>query len=140
MTKTQKTTKEKNKGGRPSIKLTEKQIHQIESLAAFGHTQKNICNYLDIKDRTFREIKNRDALVATAYETGRMNATNKVVERLWEHIEDKNNVAVSFNATKFFLEAQSNWSTKQVIETKDTTRQLRPLDIKKRVKKACKKK
>lgn len=36
-------------------------------------------------------------------------------------MDDKINAAVSLKATIFTLEAQCNWSSKQIIETKDTT-------------------
>jgi len=123
----------KNLGGRPKKELTKKQIHQMEALAAFGHSQKTICEYIShepegesIKDRTFRDLKKRDQEVSAAYEEGRSNAKERAVARLWEHIEDKKNAAVSLSATKFYLETQCNWHTKQLIETKDTTPQLAP--------------
>lgn len=123
---------EKNLGGRPEIVLTDEQIAQVEALAAFGHSQKIICGYLSkdknntkIADRTFRDLKKRDPKVAAAYGEGRIEAENRAISRLWEHIESDDNAAVSLNATKFYLEAQCDWNKKQLIETKDTTPQKR---------------
>ena len=123
---------EKNLGGRPEIVLTDEQIAQVEALAAFGHSQKRICGYLSkdknntkIADRTFRDLKKRDPKVAAAYGEGRIEAENRAISRLWEHIESDDNAAVSLNATKFYLKTQAGWRETQVVETKDTTPQKR---------------
>lgn len=92
------------------LELNEAEIAKIEALAAHGHTQASISEYMGFGERTFRDIKKRDELVAAAYRQGRRNTQDLLVSRLMKHVNDEENSATNLNAVTFYLKTQYKWS------------------------------
>ena len=126
--------KKKNPVGRPPILLNNDQIVQIEALAAFLPIEK-IADYLGISEKTFREIRDRDSTVSTAYCRGVARAhalAGGIVMKFMSYDADTPNIAqlqMQLDAAKFYLRTQAGWSEKQLVETKNTTPQLRTINI-----------
>jgi aspartate carbamoyltransferase regulatory subunit len=95
----------KNKGGRPSIVLTEEQIKQIEVLA-LDMTVEQIADYFSISEKTFHEIKKRQPEVFTAYKKGRANGIKEVTGLLWTNMRAGDTTSILF-----YLKTQAGWST-----------------------------
>jgi hypothetical protein len=91
------------KPGRPATELTEKQMQEIETLAAVLN-QEQICDYLGIPARTFRAIMQRDEQVSAAYKKGRAKAIGRVSQSLLQNATDGNTTAQIF-----YLKTQAGW-------------------------------
>jgi len=103
----------KNKGGRPRTELTEEQIKQVEQLAALLN-QEQLCDFLGIPSRTFREICNRDERVSAAYKKGAAQAIGTVAQSLIRRATQGN-----VTAQIFFLKTRAGWR-EQAPETDNT--------------------
>ena len=117
----------KNKGGRPPVVLTDEQITQVESLAAYL-TCEQIADYLGISHVTFIEIRERQPEVSLAYKKGKVKTTVDIAGSLISKARDGDT-----SSQIFYLKTQAGWSEKQLIETKDTTEQGRSINMKERV-------
>lgn len=124
----------KNVVGRSPIVFTDEQIIQIEALAAFLPIEK-IADYLDVSEKTFHEIKNRDSRISTAYYRGVARAhalAGGIIMKFMSYDAEIPNIAqlqMQLDAAKFYLRTQAGWSEKQFVETKNTTPQLRNIII-----------
>lgn len=126
--------KKKNPVGRPPITLTSDQIVQIEALAAFLPIEK-IADYLNISIASFHELKNTDTIISGAYYRGVARAhalAGGIIMKFMSYDADTPNIAqlqMQLDAAKFYLRTQAGWSEKQLVETKNTTPQLRTINI-----------
>jgi DNA-binding CsgD family transcriptional regulator len=100
-------TKMKNKGGRPQIVLTDKQITEIEELAQ-GMTIEQIADYFGIGEKTFYELKNRDHAVLTAYKKGKAKGISGAISMLRDRMREGDTTAIIF-----YLKTQAGWSTSE---------------------------
>ena len=92
-----------NRGGRPRTELTEDQIVEVEKLAAVLN-QTQLCDYLGIPTRTFREIMARDEEVSAAYKRGCAKAVGTVAQSLLRSATEGNTTAQIF-----FLKTRGGW-------------------------------
>ncbi len=113
-----------NKGGRPETVLIDKQIAQVEALAAYL-TINDIASYFGICERTFYDIKNRQEEVFAAYQRGIAKALIRVGSKLMKFIDSDDLNATTLDATKFYLTHQAGWVKTQEmnVTTKDVTPQ-----------------
>lgn len=121
---------EKNLGGRPKIILTDKQIAQVEALAAYLPIIK-ICNHMGFSETAFYELRCRDVTVYEAYNRGVAKgeafAGSSLMQFMSYESETPNmaQLQMKLQAVTFYLRMKAGWSEKQLIETKDTTPQKR---------------
>lgn len=106
--------------GRKPITLTEKQMKEVEELAAYL-TCDQIAAYLGICKKTFYNLRNEDDRIATLYNKGRAKAITLVAKSLMDKI-----ILGDVQATIFYLKTQAGWSEKQIVETKDVTPKVPP--------------
>jgi hypothetical protein len=118
---------EKNKGGRPEIILTDKQINQVEALAAYL-TIEDIAHYLGVGENTFYRIRERQPEVFEAYRMGVSKARSRVASKLMRFIDSEDLTATTLDATKFYLTHQAGWAKTQ--EMNVTTRDVTPKEPK----------
>ena len=102
--------KEMNVGGRPTKKLTEKDIIQVEALAAVC-TKSQVARHFDMTEKTFRAVEQRQNEVFTAYRRGRAKAIAEVGSILLQKAKDGD-----MKAIQFYLKTQAGWSEKSASE------------------------
>ena len=90
-------------GGRPMIVFDEAQIAQVEALAAVL-SKKQLADYMDVSETTFREIEARQPDVFDAYKRGKAKAISKMGRSLIMQAEDGN-----VSAAIFYLKTQAGW-------------------------------
>jgi len=105
----------KNLGGCPEKVLTDKQIIQVEALAAYL-TCEQIADYFGISHVTFQAIRARQEPVSFAYKKGRVGTTVDIASSLISQARQGDTASQIF-----YLKTRAGWSEKQVIETKDIT-------------------
>jgi hypothetical protein len=97
-------------GGRPLVVFDEKQIIQVESLAAvLNKTQ--LADYFSIGETTLREIEQRQPEVSEAYKRGKSKAIGNVAKNLISQAQ-----AGNVSAAIFYLKTQAGWKETQVNE------------------------
>ena len=97
-------------GGRPLVVFDEKQIIQVESLAAvLNKTQ--LADYFSIGETTLREIEQRQPEVSEAYKRGKSKAIGNVAKNLIAQAQ-----AGNVSAAIFYLKTQAGWKETQVNE------------------------
>lgn len=106
---------EKNKGGRPMIKLTEEQKKEVETLAAVLSTEQ-IADYFGIGRTTFFEIIDRDAEVSELYKKGKARAVGFVAQNLIQKAR-----LGDLGAQIFYLKTQAGWKETQRVEGTGST-------------------
>ena len=94
---------EVNKGGRPRTTLTPEQIEEVEKLAAVLN-QTQLCDFIGVPARTFREIMARDEEVSAAYKRGCAKAVSSVAQSLLQSARDGN-----ITAQIFYLKTRGGW-------------------------------
>ena len=116
---------------KPKKIYASEEIAQVEALAAYGHTQEEITEYLGIKVRSFAYAKKGNEALNAAYTRGRFKARNLVVSKFMRYIESEELNAVNLKAIEFYLRTQAGWSDKQElnVNTKDVTPQHPPTII-----------
>ena len=88
---------------KPKKVITPEQTAQVESLAAHGHTQEEIAEFLQIPLRTFQRVKKENELLMASYRRGRFKAKNFVISRLMRYIKNDELNAINLNAIQFYI-------------------------------------
>ncbi len=104
-------TKQKLANGRPLKKITQEQLVQVETLAAYLSIA-DIANYFGFSEETFYEIKNRQPEVRESYNKGKSMVISRVASKLLE-AADSGNVS----AMMFYLKTRGGWSEKLDVTT-----------------------
>ena len=99
-----------NAGGRPPKKLNEKDIIQVEALAAVC-TKAQLAHYFGMTEKTFRAVERRQPEVFTAYRRGRAKAIAEVGSILLQKAKDGD-----IRAAQFYLKTQAGWSEKSATD------------------------
>jgi len=86
------------------IELTDREVAQIEALAAYLTTEQ-IGAYFGFTRDTFHQLRKRDPRVEEAWQAGRARAIERTAKRLQEKIDEGN-----LTALIFWLKAQAGWS------------------------------
>ncbi len=103
--------KQKNKGGRRAIVLSEEQIAKVEELSVHLNC-KQISDYFGFSEDTFYELKKRDIRVFRAYKKGKAH-------KVYNYAKKLENKAMGIDETGdttaiiFYLKTQGGWSEKQ---------------------------
>jgi hypothetical protein len=90
-------------GGRPIIVFDEKQIAQIEALAAVM-SKSQISDYLSISETTLREVEGRQPEVSDALKRGKAKGIGSVGQSLIQQARNGN-----IAAAIFYLKTQAGW-------------------------------
>lgn len=93
--------------GRPKKVLNEKQVAELETLAAVL-TINQISDYFGIGHDTFNEIKNRQPEVNSAYKKGKSKAIAGIASNLVSQAKKGNT-----SAAIFYLKTQAGWREKE---------------------------
>ena len=115
--------------------ITPEESAQVESLAAHGHTQREIAYFLKIPYRTFQRKLKEDSLLMTSWRRGRFKGKEYVLSRLMRFIKNDELNAVNLNAIQFYLrntgfglennddnnEVQVSFGNKSALEIMDST-------------------
>lgn len=115
--------------------ITPEESAQVESLAAHGHTQREIAYFLKIPYRTFQRKLKEDSLLMTSWRRGRFKGKEYVLSRLMRFIKNDELNAVNLNAIQFYLrntgfgvennddnnELQVSFGNKSALEIIDST-------------------
>ena len=105
-------TDKKRPVGRPKWEATEKELAQVEALAATLN-QDQIADFFGIADRTLRARMHSDPRFAAAYHRGKAQCINQVAESLVQKARGGDT-----RAQEFYLATQARWSkTKEVQHT-----------------------
>lgn len=121
--------------GKPKRDITPEESAQVESLAAHGHTQREIAYFLKIPYRTFQRKLKEDSLLMTSWRRGRFKGKEYVLSRLMRFIKNDELNAVNLNAIQFYLrntgfgvennddnnELQVSFGNKSALEIMDST-------------------
>ena len=121
--------------GKPKRDITPEESAQVESLAAHGHTQREIAHFLKINERTFQRRLKEDSLLMTSWRSGRFKGKEYVLSRLMRFIKNDELNAVNLNAIQFYLrntgfgvennddnnELQVSFGNKSALEIIDST-------------------
>jgi len=105
-----KNGKQGDGGGRPLVVFDEKQINQVESLAAVLN-KSQLADYFSISENTLREIEQRQSEVSEAYKRGKSKAIGNVAKNLITQAQEGN-----VSAAIFYLKTQAGWKETQVNE------------------------
>ena len=107
--------KDKSKGGRPPVELTEEQITEVKALSAVLSTEQ-IADYLGVSHVTFKAIRDRDERVSFAYKNGKAKAIASIAGNLISQAKSGNT-----SAQMFYLKTQAGWKETQHVqqETKE---------------------
>ena len=95
---------------RPQKKLDEKQITQVEALAAFL-TLEQIADYFGVTRPTFDAICQRQPEVFLQYKKGKSKAIANISQNLIKQAQDGNTTAAIF-----YLKTQAGWKETQQID------------------------
>lgn len=101
---------EKDKGGRPQVELTAKQISEVETLAAILSTEQ-IADYFGISRATWYNLMERNEEVFRQYKKGKARAIASVASNLVTKANSGD-----LGAQIFFLKTQAGWKETQKIE------------------------
>jgi hypothetical protein len=88
---------------KPKRDITPEESAQVESLAAHGHTQREIAHFLKIHERTFQRKLKEDSLLMTSWRRGRFKGKEYVLSRLWRFIKNDELNAINLGAIQFYL-------------------------------------
>jgi hypothetical protein len=93
--------------GRPLKKLTEKQMQEVETLAAVLNTDQ-IADYFGISRTTFYEMRKRDERLSEHYKKGQAKAIANIGANLINQAKSGNTAAAIF-----YLKTQAGWKEAQ---------------------------
>ena len=87
--------KQKSKGGKCPIVLSDEQITELETLAKDMNIEQ-IADYFDFSEDTFYELKKRDFRVLRAYKKGKARGIKEVTGLLWSRMREGDTNAITF--------------------------------------------
>ena len=114
-------TDDVNRGGRPIIKLTDKQRVEVKALAQYL-SQEQIADYLGIARNTFAAILARDGEVFEHYKRGKATAIANVAKGLVQQAIEGN-----MTAAIFYLKTQAGWRETQVVDNTSSDGSMKPV-------------
>lgn len=116
----------KRKQRSDKIKISSKDLKQIEAMAGLGFNQKQICAVLGISEDTLRRrIKEGNQTLSAVISKGKTEALSKVAKKAYT-------LAISGNTSmiKYFLNCQGGWNEKsQLNEIQPDPRDEREKEI-----------
>lgn len=83
-----------SKGGRPPFEITEKVVAQIEQLAGYGLTIRQIAAVIDCDERTLYRRKADEEAVLSAFEKGKAKAQGIIGKSLFERAKAGSETAI----------------------------------------------
>lgn len=114
------TDTEINKGGRPPVELTERQVIEIQALAQYL-TKEQISDYLGISRVTFNAILARQEGVEVKYKKGKATAIANVAKGLIGQA-----MAGNMTAAIFYLKTQAGWKETTVVDNTSSDGTMTP--------------
>jgi len=109
--------------GRPEIELTEKQIDEVETLAAVLSTG-DIADYFGIGRTTFYALMERNAHISERYKKGRAKAKGAIAGSLIQKARSG-----ELGAQIFYLKTQCGWKETQSLEHSSPDGSMTPTKI-----------
>ena len=88
---------------KPKRDITPEESAQVESLAAHGHTPREIAYFLKIPYRTFKRKLKEDSLLMASWRRGRFKGKEYVLSRLWRFIKNDELSTINLSAIQFYL-------------------------------------
>ena len=113
-------TNQKNKGGRPTITLTDEQVAQTEALGAVLSIEQ-IADYFGVGKTTFYAIMERQPEVSERYKRGKAKAIGSVAQGLLQQARNGNTTAAMF-----YLKTQAGWRETQNIDHTTNGESIQP--------------
>ena len=115
--------------------ITPEESAQVESLAAHGHTQREIAHFLKISPTSFKRKLKEDSLLMASWRRGRFKGKEYVLSRLWRFIKNDELSTINLSAIQFYLrntgfvaennddncELQVSFGNKSALEIMDNT-------------------
>lgn len=89
--------------GKPKRDITPDESAQVESLAAHGHTQREIAYFLKISPTSFKRKLKEDSLLMASWRRGRFKGKEYVFSRLWRFIKNDELSTINLSAIQFYL-------------------------------------
>jgi len=89
--------------GKPKRDITPDESAQVESLAAHGHTQREIAYFLKISPTSFKRKLKEDSLLMASWRRGRFKGKEYVLSRLWRFIKNDELSTINLSAIQFYL-------------------------------------
>ena len=83
--------------------ITPEESAQVESLAAHGHTQREIAHFLKISPTSFKRKLKEDSLLMASWRRGRFKGKEYVLPRLWRFIKNDELSTINLSAIQFYL-------------------------------------
>ena len=83
--------------------ITPEESAQVESLAAHGHTQREIAHFLKISPTSFKGKLKEDSLLMASWRRGRFKGKEYVLSRLWRFIKNDELSTINLSAIQFYL-------------------------------------
>tara|TARA_R110000744_G_scaffold51511_3_gene110873 strand:- start:3151 stop:3522 length:372 start_codon:yes stop_codon:yes gene_type:complete len=115
-----KASKEKDKGGRPPVVLTDEQIIELQALSAVLN-KNQLADYFGVSHVTLLAIENRQPEVSLSYKRGKAKAIASIGNNLISQASSGNTAAAIF-----YLKTQAGWKEP---EQEDKTQDRQPLTI-----------
>ena len=109
--------------GRPEVELTEKQIDEVETLAAVLSTN-DIADYFGIGRTTFYALMHRNPYITERYKKGRAKAKGAIAGSLIQKARSG-----ELGAQIFYLKTQAGWKETQSLEHSSPDGSMTPTSI-----------
>ena len=109
--------------GRPEVELTEKQIDEVETLAAVLSTN-DIADYFGIGRTTFYALMHRNPYISERYKNGRAKAKGAIAGSLIQKARSG-----ELGAQIFYLKTQAGWKETQSLEHSSPDGSMTPTSI-----------
>ena len=113
----------KGEAGRPEIELTEKQIDEVETLAAVLSTG-DIADYFGISRTTFYRLLQRNSDILERYKKGRTRVKSIIAGRLIQKATEGDTASQIF-----YLKTQCGWKETQSLEHSSPDGSMTPTKI-----------
>tara|TARA_R110000823_G_scaffold40294_1_gene107021 strand:- start:195 stop:551 length:357 start_codon:yes stop_codon:yes gene_type:complete len=106
--------KKVDKGGRPAVVFSDKQIKELQTLSAVLNKEQ-LADYFGVSHVTLIAIEKRQPKVSLAYKKGKANAIAKIAGNLISKANGGN-----IPAQMFYLKTQAGWKETTRIETTES--------------------